>query len=73
MSVSFPTLMVSVIYCLWSAYRLSRLRRLRVLRERVAFMLWVMAQEIEEGGSIILSSPRRLMEEEKPPGSGPKS
>jgi hypothetical protein len=68
MSVSFPTLMVSVIYCLWSAYRLSRIRRLRQLRERVTFMLWVMVHEIQEGGAIILSSPRRLLEEMKPPG-----
>jgi hypothetical protein len=57
MLASFPTLAVSVIYCLWQAYRLSRLRRERVLRERVTFMLWVMAHELEEGDSII--SPRR--------------
>jgi hypothetical protein len=72
---SFPTLAVSLIYCLWSVYRLSGRRRHQQLRERVAFMLWVMAHEIEEGGSIIcpwqsgpeeaaaLLRPRKIIEE----------
>jgi hypothetical protein len=44
---SLPTLAVSVIYCVWYAYQTERLRRDRVLRERVAYMLWVAAERIE--------------------------
>jgi hypothetical protein len=53
MLASFPTLAVSVIYCLWNAYRLSQWRRRRALRERVTFMLWAMAHDLEEDDSII--------------------
>jgi hypothetical protein len=62
MLASFPTLAVSIIYCLWQGYRLSQLRHERVLRERVTFMLWAMAHELEEGDSIIApwqTGPRR--------------
>lgn len=45
--VSVPTLAVSAIFCIWQAYRLRRLRRERLLRERVAYMLWVMANRVE--------------------------
>jgi hypothetical protein len=40
---SVPTLALSVIYCLYHAYYRARLRREGALRERVAYMLWVMA------------------------------
>jgi hypothetical protein len=40
---SVPTLAVSLIYCCWSTYFRALLRRDRVLRERVAYMLWVAA------------------------------
>jgi hypothetical protein len=33
--------------CLWQAYCRTRLRRERLLRQRVAFMLWEMANRIE--------------------------
>ncbi len=39
-----PTLAVSVIYCCYQAYRRHLLRRDRLLRERVAYLLWVMAE-----------------------------
>jgi hypothetical protein len=43
-----PTLVVSTIYCLWQAYERERLRqRERVLRERVTYMLWVMARAVD--------------------------
>jgi hypothetical protein len=44
---SLPTLAVSAIYCIWYAYQKEKLRRDRVLRERVAYMLWVAAERIE--------------------------
>jgi hypothetical protein len=39
-----PTLAVSVIYCLWHVQFHVRLMQQRRLRQRVAYMLWVMAQ-----------------------------
>jgi hypothetical protein len=36
-------LAVSTIYCLWHSYHQIQLQRDRTLRERVAFMLWVVA------------------------------
>jgi hypothetical protein len=43
--MSLPTLAVSVVYCLWNGYRIAHFQRLRKLRERVAYMLWVAASE----------------------------
>jgi hypothetical protein len=45
---SVPTFAVSLIYCCYHAYRHALLRRDRVLRERVAYMLWVMAGCVDE-------------------------
>ena len=44
--ISWPTLMVSAIYCFWYEYRQARLRKEQRLRERVTYMLWVMATEV---------------------------
>ncbi|MBI1916765.1 MAG: hypothetical protein HYS12_18825 [Planctomycetes bacterium] len=44
---SLPTLTVSILYCAWNAYRSARLQRERKLRERVAYMLWVIATEVD--------------------------
>jgi hypothetical protein len=44
---TLPTLAVSAVYCLWNVYRLAQYQRDRKLRERVAFMLWVAANEAE--------------------------
>jgi hypothetical protein len=41
-------LAVSLIYCAYHAYRQTLWRRDRLLRERVAYMLWVMAGQVEE-------------------------
>jgi hypothetical protein len=40
---SVPTLAVSLIYCCYHAYLQALRPRDRLLRERVAYMLWVMA------------------------------
>jgi hypothetical protein len=45
---SLPTLSVSAIFCIWSAYR-RFLQRNRVLHERVAYLLWVVATCIDDG------------------------
>ena len=44
---TLPTLAVSAVYCLWNVYRLGHYQRARKLRERVAYMLWVMATEVD--------------------------
>lgn len=47
MMTALPAVTVSAIYLLWSACRRERLRRARLLRERVAYMLWVAAHDGE--------------------------
>ncbi len=43
-----PTLVISVVYCLYNAHRSwSHQRRDRILRERVAYMLWCAAEKVE--------------------------
>src|SRR5207253_2713436 len=44
---NFAALMVAGLFYSWRAYSLSHIRRLRTLRERVAYMLWMMAQTID--------------------------
>jgi hypothetical protein len=44
---SLPALAVSAIYCIWTVYYRHQLRR-RTLCERVAYMLWVMAQRVRD-------------------------
>ena len=41
---SVATLAVAIIYCLWHAYLAVDVRRRQTLRERVAFMLWRVAE-----------------------------
>jgi hypothetical protein len=45
---TLPTLLVTAIFYSWQVYHREKRRRLRVLRERVAYMLWVMAVGTEE-------------------------
>jgi len=42
---SMATLAVSTIFCLWRFYQQSEQQRHRLLRERVAYMLWTMASQ----------------------------
>ena len=44
---SLPTLTVSLLYCAWNAYRGAWLLRERKLRERVAYLLWIIATEMD--------------------------
>jgi hypothetical protein len=43
-----PTLSVAIIYLIWRSYERFQWRKDRVLRERVTYMLWVMAQGATE-------------------------
>jgi hypothetical protein len=43
MIATLPTLAVTAIYYCWHVVYLEKCRRERVLRERVAYMLWTMA------------------------------
>jgi hypothetical protein len=45
---TLPTLMVTAVYYCWHVYHREMHRRNRVLRERVTYMLWVMAQRMDE-------------------------
>ncbi len=40
-----PALTIMVIYGIWRCYARHELRRLRVLHERVAYMLWTVAEQ----------------------------
>ena len=46
LTLSAPTLAVTLIYVIWGRYVQFRGRQERILRERVCYMLWVMAQQI---------------------------
>ena len=41
--ICYPTLAIAAVYVFWQGYFRSQLSRLRLLHERVAFMLWVSA------------------------------
>jgi hypothetical protein len=43
MMSTIATLAVSTIYILWHAYRQIDVQRNRLMRERIAFMLWTAA------------------------------
>lgn len=45
--MSYPTLAVSAIYCIWNTYLRLRVKQEQTLRQRVAFMLWVMVNPLE--------------------------
>ncbi|HEV3237107.1 MAG TPA: hypothetical protein VGZ25_08975 [Gemmataceae bacterium] len=44
---TLPTLAVSATFCIWNAYRAHLNRRNKLQHERVAYMLWVMANETD--------------------------
>ena len=43
LSCNVAALAVALLYYIWRAYHHTRLARQRVLRQRVAYMLWVIA------------------------------
>ncbi len=48
------TLAVAVVYYVWRGYVQLQLRRQRLLRERVAYLLWVMAERIDASHSGVM-------------------
>jgi hypothetical protein len=44
---SIGTLAVASIYCIWRMYAETILQQERVLRERVTYMLWVVAHDLD--------------------------
>jgi hypothetical protein len=42
---SVATLAVASIYCVWHAYFRDQLRHQRLLAERVAHLIWIMAEQ----------------------------
>jgi hypothetical protein len=44
---SVATLAVASIYYVWKVYIQARIQREQMLRERVAYMLWVLAHDAE--------------------------
>jgi hypothetical protein len=57
MLAGVPTLAVASVYCLWSIYRRALKKRQRLLRGRVAFLLWTLAAEADLG----VTAPNREM------------
>jgi hypothetical protein len=51
------TLAVAVVYYAWRGYTQSQSRRQRLLRERVAYLLWIMSEQIDPRKSSVV---RRL-------------
>jgi hypothetical protein len=45
-SLSAPALAIGLIYAIWQRYFKYRSRRERVLRERVTYLLWVVAKRV---------------------------
>lgn len=45
--LTFQTIAVAAIYCIWHAYREAVDRRRPNLRDRVAYMLWAAANDLE--------------------------
>ena len=43
---TLPTLLVTTLYYFWRVYNKERKHRLGTLRQRVTYMLWVMAQRV---------------------------
>ena len=43
---TLPTLLVTTLYYFWQVYHREWRRRRHVLRQRVAYMLWVVAQRM---------------------------
>jgi hypothetical protein len=46
-SLSSPALAIALIFSIWQRYFQFRLRQQRTLRERITYLLWVIAQQVE--------------------------
>jgi hypothetical protein len=43
--ISCPTLAVAAIYCIWKPYFRAQQKLQQIIRERVTYMLWVIANQ----------------------------
>jgi hypothetical protein len=57
---NFAALTVALLYCSWQRHRHLIDQKQRVLRRRVAFMLWVMAQPPDEHNPLCVFAERDL-------------
>jgi hypothetical protein len=69
---SIPTLAISSIYCIWHANRLRQQRRERILRERVTYLLWVLANSLECDEPVHASTLEQQQQAEGPPSQDPE-
>ncbi len=49
----FAALSVAMLYCMWRRHHEVIMRKQRLMRERVALMLWVIAQDPEESDALL--------------------
>jgi hypothetical protein len=54
---NMAALAVAMLYYLWRAHYQTRLRRQQVLCQRVTYMLWVMADQIDDTGPTLSFPP----------------
>jgi hypothetical protein len=45
---SLAAVAVSLLYCFWRSHQVLLARKQQHLRERVAYMLWVMAESVDQ-------------------------
>jgi hypothetical protein len=46
LSLSAPSLAIALIFAIWQRYCQFHLRRERIVRERVTYLLWVVADQV---------------------------
>ena len=61
LACSIAILAVTVVYCFWRSYLEAARRRQQLLRERVAYLLWVLADvdenDLAEAGTDLVDTP----------------
>ncbi len=53
LSAYVAALAVAIVFYVWRGYRCVLSRRQRVMRERVAYMLWVVADKIDRNSRML--------------------
>lgn len=67
MVTSLPVFALAFLYCAWDHYRRCRLLRAHVLRQRVAYLLWVVANLEDEPGTLVGFGPPPYARQWAPP------
>ena len=55
-SLNVAALAVAVIFYTWRSYAVIQRKRQRRLRERVAYMLWVMAEQVDFEDAVLTAT-----------------